>query len=88
MSGAFSGACIGQTTPGLESCNNLDDDCDGVIDEGCNACVPEVCGNGLDDDCDGVADDGCVCFPGSTAVCYDGPAGTESVRSSTATKLP
>jgi len=39
----------------------------------------ETCGDGLDNDCDGVADDGCVCVPGSTAICYDGPTGTEGV---------
>jgi hypothetical protein len=40
-------------------CNGLDDDCDGVIDNGltCAGCGSEIC-NGIDDDCDGVADDG------------------------------
>ncbi|TAK24010.1 MAG: hypothetical protein EPO40_24925, partial [Myxococcaceae bacterium] len=28
------GACTGQTLPGAESCNNLDDNCNGVVDEG------------------------------------------------------
>jgi hypothetical protein len=28
------GSCVGQTTPGVETCNNLDDDCDGMKDEG------------------------------------------------------
>ncbi len=45
-------ACSGATIPGLESCNDLDDDCDGVIDErvaspcgGCNdACIGAVWG--------------------------------------------
>jgi hypothetical protein len=41
--------------PGMEVCNGLDDDCDGLIDDGipCTPCTlqPEVC-NGTDDDCD------------------------------------
>ena len=47
-----------------ETCNYLDDDCDGEVDEGAtNACggcgvVPEEVCNYLDDDCDGVVDDG------------------------------
>ena len=47
--------------PGTEVCNGLDDDCDGLIDDGltnCNACAPqsEVC-NGRDDDCDSKIDE-------------------------------
>ena len=47
--------------PVTETCNNIDDDCDGSIDED-NVCVPvcirtiERC-NGLDDDCDGLIDE-------------------------------
>tara|TARA_B100001093_G_scaffold510318_2_gene575957 strand:+ start:40 stop:693 length:654 start_codon:yes stop_codon:yes gene_type:complete len=45
-----------------EICNEIDDDCDGVVDEGfadgCAECVPvqEIC-NGQDDDCDGMVDE-------------------------------
>jgi MYXO-CTERM domain-containing protein len=43
-----------------EVCNGLDDDCDGLVDDGgvCAFCSPspEVC-NGLDDDCNGLTDD-------------------------------
>ncbi len=57
--------------PGNEldhGCNGLDDDCDGVIDNGltCSGCGPEIC-NGRDDDCDGTADNGSM--PGVGDVC-------------------
>ncbi|MCX5743936.1 MAG: MopE-related protein, partial [Proteobacteria bacterium] len=32
-SGVF-GACTGEIGPGIETCNALDDDCDGIVDEG------------------------------------------------------
>jgi len=48
-------------SPSPEVCNNLDDDCDGKVDEDTSNCTcipsPEIC-NGLDDDCDGVVDNG------------------------------
>jgi hypothetical protein len=47
-----------------ETCNGIDDNCSGWVDEGvvnaCGQCGPvpaELC-NGVDDDCDGVIDDG------------------------------
>ncbi|MBU1239146.1 hypothetical protein KJ865_05495, partial [Myxococcota bacterium] len=56
--------------PVAEVCNNLDDDCNGLIDDGitCPDPGPEMC-NGLDDDLDGsTADDG-VDDPGVGVTC-------------------
>ncbi len=33
MTGTFSGLCVGEITPGTETCNNRDDDCDNKTDE-------------------------------------------------------
>jgi hypothetical protein len=33
------GTCMGEVLPRAESCNGLDDDCDGMIDEDCAACL-------------------------------------------------
>lgn len=33
MTGAFTGLCMGEVTPGTETCNNRDDDCDNNVDE-------------------------------------------------------
>ena len=32
--GVFGGSCVGQVLPGTETCNGIDDDCDGSVDEG------------------------------------------------------
>ncbi len=51
----------GPVTPGTEVCNGIDDDCDGLVDEGLTGCscnaTAEIC-NGRDDDCNGIVDDG------------------------------
>ena len=67
------GACTGSGKPAAETCNDVDDDCDGEVDEdvankpcGCHP-PAEICDNGKDDDCDGVIDDGCQCLDAGVA---------------------
>jgi MYXO-CTERM domain-containing protein len=68
-------ACVALHDPRAEACNYLDDDCDGVVDNGlqdicggCGPAVPEEC-NGEDDDCNGKTDDGAICpEPGETCI--------------------
>ncbi len=47
-------ACV----PMTEVCDYVDNNCDGVVDEGCMTCPPELC-DGIDNDCDGTVDEGC-----------------------------
>ena len=65
--------CRVDVTPVEEACNELDDDCDGQIDEGTrNACgrcgdVPVEQCNAVDDDCNGEVDDGDALCDGDRA---------------------
>ncbi len=49
-------------SPVAEICGDgIDNDCDGVVDDGCSTCVPsgaEICDN-LDNNCNGQIDEGC-----------------------------
>ncbi|GEM_PF-3337886 len=56
--------------PSEELCNEIDDDCDGEIDEDNVCCVPEteVCDE-KDNDCDGQIDEDNVCCVPETEVC-------------------
>ncbi len=38
--GVLGGQCTGETLPGTEVCNGLDDNCDGAVDEGCDCTQP------------------------------------------------
>ncbi len=72
----WSSVCTGEVGPALESCNGIDDDCDGDVDDdgvrnalgGCGPvevppedCGPTGEGNGLDDNADGQVDESCSC---------------------------
>ncbi|MFN3198937.1 MAG: vWA domain-containing protein [Bradymonadia bacterium] len=51
--------CVGAIAPGTESCNGLDDDCDGITDEGDLCAAGQACGCGacvdacINNECDG-----------------------------------
>jgi hypothetical protein len=61
---------VGVCRAALEQCNELDDDCDGRVDESCCTPAPESCGDGVDNDCDGQSDEGCGCA--FREICGDG----------------
>lgn len=60
-----SNTCVCEPVPGGEVCgNDIDEDCDGVLDNGCG-CVD-------DSDCPGPPDDGVVCDTEDTFTCVPG----------------
>jgi len=54
--------CQGESKPVAEACDGIDNNCNGIVDDGvANACgecgeLPKETCNGLDDDCDGIID--------------------------------
>ena len=69
------GTCAGVVLPGGELCNGIDDDCDGVTDDGC-ACAPgtvRACYDGTPASTRGVG----ICRDG-TQTCVSGPGGVGS----------
>ena len=83
------GACLSEILPVAESCDGLDNNCNGEVDEGetndCGICgdVPdELCGDRLDNNCDGTIDEssaGCDCDDRTHQPCYGGPPHTLGV---------
>ncbi|MDX9722665.1 MAG: MopE-related protein [Myxococcota bacterium] len=74
VDGVWESSCVGEVGPQPESCNGIDDNCDGRVDEGllnalgeCDTgqvipdeyCGPTDEGNGLDDNGNGEMDEGC-----------------------------
>jgi len=66
------GPCMGEVTPAAEICNGVDDNCNGVIDEGCTPCVGDS-GNGSPWQIHLGA--GPTCFPGGRSFSQHGDPG-------------
>ncbi len=74
------GTCVGQVTPQNETCDdNIDNDCDGLIDEFCDSVVcldEELCNNSKDDNCNNLVNENCSVIDRdeceATEICDDG----------------
>ena len=76
-SGPGSTRDVGACRSGLEACAD-----DGLSYRSCEGeLLPheEDCSTLVDDDCDGEINEGCACTPGTSEVCYSGPAGSDGV---------
>ena len=87
------GDCVGEVLPLVEACGDgLDNNCDGVVDEGCDGDADGVtvaqgdCDDGdalvfpgAPETCDGKDDDCDGVADLVTTPCYDGPAGTDGL---------
>jgi MYXO-CTERM domain-containing protein len=52
--------CVGAVSPGTEICNGLDDDCNGLIDDGVLPGVGDACGGGTSSECSGTGAIACL----------------------------
>jgi hypothetical protein len=71
--GSVACSAVPAATPSAEVCNNIDDDCNGLVDDGivCNSCIPknELC-NGVAESCgDCPADQARHCSGNATKTC-------------------
>ncbi len=66
------GPCMGEVTPSAEVCNGVDDNCNGVIDEGCVPCVGD---SGAGSPWQMHLGEGPTCFPGGRTFAQHGDPG-------------
>src|SRR5205823_924481 len=61
------GACVGAVAPSTETCNGVDDNCDGTIDEGCSCTdgTTQACGSSVGECKQGTQ----ICAAGAWGAC-------------------